>query len=193
MRLTDASVRALKAPATGVAVYSDDVLTGFGVRVIVNGQWGFAASPLVTPEEIARITREAVAVAKANASAQATPIQLAPVKAYTDRWTSAYDKDPFAVSVDEKLELMHSATLTIKKNPKVFSAFGGMGVQSEDKYFASSEGSQVVVPHQQARLVVFAVTRAEDGMDLFRDQTFEAETVDGLPKQAELEAALLAR
>jgi TldD protein len=38
--------------------------------------------------------------------------------------------------------------------------------------------------------VVFAVTRADDGMDLFRAQTFEAETVDGLPKQPELEAAM---
>ena len=45
---------------------------GFGVRVIVNGQWGFAASPLVTPEEIARITREAVIVAKANSALQAS-------------------------------------------------------------------------------------------------------------------------
>ena len=48
----------------------------------------------------------------------------------------------------------------------------------------------MVTPHLQARLVVFAVTRADDGMDLFRAQTFEAETVDGLPAQAELEAAV---
>jgi predicted Zn-dependent protease len=38
--------------------------------------------------------------------------------------------------------------------------------------------------------VAVAVTRADDGMDLFRMQTFEAETVDGLPRQAELEAAM---
>jgi TldD protein len=63
-------------------------------------------------------------------------------------------------------------------------------VQNETDYFASSEGSQVVTPHLQARLVVFAVTRADDGMDLFRAQTFEAETVEGLPAQAELEAAM---
>lgn len=62
--------------------------------------------------------------------------------------------------------------------------------QSETDYFASSEGSRLANPHQQARLVVFAVTRADDGMDLFRAQTFEAETVAGLPKQAELEAAM---
>ena len=49
----------------------------------------------------------------------------------------------------------------------------------------------IVTPHLQARVVVaVAVTRADDGMDLFREQTFEAETVDGLPSQADLEAAM---
>jgi predicted Zn-dependent protease len=65
-----------------------------------------------------------------------------------------------------------------------------LSVQSETDYFASSEGSQIVTPHLQARLVVVAVTRADDGMDLFRDQTFESETADGLPKQADLAAAV---
>jgi hypothetical protein len=50
-------------------------------------------------------------------------------------------------------------------------------VQNETDYYASSESSQVVAPHMQARLVAVAVTRADDGMDLFRVRTFEAETV----------------
>jgi predicted Zn-dependent protease len=72
----------------------------------------------------------------------------------------------------------------VNRNMVMFSA------QNETDYFASSEGSKVVTPHLQARLVVFAMTRADDGMDLFRAQTFEAETVDGLPAQAEMEAAV---
>jgi TldD protein len=74
--------------------------------------------------------------------------------------------------------------------PDVYQNMVMLNVQNETDYFASSEGSQVVSPHVQARLVVFAVTRAEDGMDLFRAQTFEAPTADGLPKQPELEAAM---
>ena len=116
---------------------------GFGVRVIAKGQWGFAASPIVTAAEIARITREAVTVAKANSVAQAQPVKLAPTKGYVDRWVSPHDKDPFAVSVDEKLELLHTATLNIKKNPNVMSAFGALGFHAEDKYFASTEGSSI--------------------------------------------------
>jgi predicted Zn-dependent protease len=63
-------------------------------------------------------------------------------------------------------------------------------VQNETDYYASSEGSRVVTPHLQARLVVAAMTRADDGMDLFREQTFEAETAEALPAQAEMEAAM---
>ena len=62
--------------------------------------------------------------------------------------------------------------------------------QNETDYYVSSEGSRVMTPHVQARLVAVAATRAGDGMDLFRARTFEAETVDGLPPQAELEAAI---
>jgi len=72
---------------------------------------------------------------------------------------------------------------------RVFRGFPGVNrnmvqltVQNETDYFASSEGSRIVTPHMLARLAVVAVTRADDGMDLFREQTFEAETVDGLPK-----------
>jgi TldD protein len=77
-----------------------------------------------------------------------------------------------------------------REYPDVYQNMVMLTVQNETDYFASSEGSKVVTPHLAARLVVFAVTRADDGMDLFRAQTFEAETVEGLPKQVELEAAM---
>jgi len=70
-------------------------------------------------------------VAKANSAAQATPVQLAPVKGYYDRWTSKFDQDTFAIFMDEKLELIHSATLSVKKNPGVFSALRALGFQSD--------------------------------------------------------------
>jgi len=160
-----------------VPFVTDQNSFGFGVRVIVKGQWGFAASPLVTADEIARITREAVTVAKANAAAQATPVQLAPVKVYRDRWTSKFDKDPFAIAMGEKLELIHSATVSAKKDPKVFSSFGALGFQAEDKYFASSEGSSIqqyvvrVYPLLSATAVDF-----KNGISRTRNYTVEPQT-----------------
>jgi TldD protein len=129
---------------------------GFGVRVIAKGQWGFAASPIVNATEIARITREAVIVAKANSAVQAQPVRLAPTKSYVDRWVSPHEKDPFEVSVNEKLDLLHNAASTIKKNEKVMTAFGALGFHSEDKYFASSEGSSI----QQYILQVYPTLNA---------------------------------
>ena len=160
-----------------VPFVTDQNSFGFGVRVIFNGQWGFAATPLVTAAEIARITREAVTVAKANASAQAKPVRLAPVKAYRDRWTSKFDQDPFAISMDEKLELIHSATLSVKKDPKVFSAFGALGFQAEDKYFASSEGSSI----QQYVVRVYPMLNAvavdfKNGISRTRNYSVEPQT-----------------
>jgi len=83
-----------------------------------------------------------------------------------------------------------SLSRVFREFPDVYQNMVLLTAQNETDYFASSEGSQIVAPHLSARLVVFAVTRAEDGMDLFRAQTFEAETVAGLPAQPQLEAAM---
>lgn len=57
---------------------------------------------------------------------------------------------------------------------------------TETDYFVSSEGAKVATPNQVARLVIVARTRAADGMDLFRAETFEADEVAHLPDQKTL-------
>ena len=74
--------------------------------------------------------------------------------------------------------------------PHVYSNFVMLNVRDETGYYVSSDGAKVVDPHQSARLIVFATTRAADGMDLFRAETFEAKTVAALPSQTEMEAAV---
>lgn len=49
------------------------------------------------------------------------------------------------------------------------------------RYFVSSEGSRVVTQRPLARLVVVAETRADDGMELMRTETFDAPSLDRLP------------
>jgi TldD protein len=71
--------------------------------------------------------------------------------------------------------------------PHVYSNFVLLNVRGETGYFVSSEGAKIVDPHQSARVVVFASTRASDGMDLYRADTFEAKTDGGLASQREME------
>src|SRR6202789_841135 len=70
--------------------------------------------------------------------------------------------------------------------PNIFYDAVVMEATHETDYFVSSEGSQVAAPNHVARLVVVARTRASDGMDMFRDETFEADSAGHLPDQAEV-------
>ena len=95
------------------------------------------------------------------------------------------------VTVDRALWQQRIAALSrvFRQFPHVYQNLVSLSVQNQTSYFVSSEGSRIVEPHIGARIVILAATRADDGMDLFRDQTFEAETPDGLPNQAAMEAA----
>ena len=57
----------------------DNETFGFGVRVLVGGSWGFAASSELTVDEIARVARQAVAQARANRTAMVKPVEMAPI------------------------------------------------------------------------------------------------------------------
>ncbi|MHB1022567.1 MAG: metallopeptidase TldD-related protein [Acidobacteriaceae bacterium] len=87
------------------------------------------------------------------------------------------------VTVDRKQweDRLRALSAIFKKYPDVYSNVVALTANSETDYLVSSEGSQVAAPHELARLIVYASTRANDGMNLFRVQTFEAETPAGLP------------
>ena len=70
--------------------------------------------------------------------------------------------------------------------PDVFADQVSFEASSETDYFVSSEGARTTNPSHVARLVIVARTRAADGMDLFRAETFEADSAAGLPDQKTL-------
>src|SRR5215510_11825380 len=92
---------------------------GFGVRVIHSGVWGFASSPLVTPEEIRRVAGIATDVARAGAIAKKTDVRLAPVDKYDEFWEMPSGKDPWSVPLEEKVEHLRAVTAAIQKTPGV--------------------------------------------------------------------------
>ncbi len=73
-----------------------------------------------------------------------------------------------------------------RQYPEVYSSVVFLLVDTSNKYFVSSEGSRVLTSRPLNRLVVFAETRAEDGMELLRSETFDASSVAGLPGEAEV-------
>ena len=67
--------------------------------------------------------------------------------------------------------------------PDVYADQVEFQATNQTDYFASSEGARLATPDRSARLVIVARTRAADGMDLFRAETFEADTAAHLPDQ----------
>ena len=116
---------------------------GFGVRVIHGGIWGFASSPIVTEDEIRRITRMAIEVARASAVAKKMNVQLAPVPAYQVYWTTTMTKDPAKMSDTDKQRSLQAAVDAALKHKHVVSATATVGLSSEWKYLATSEGSYI--------------------------------------------------
>jgi predicted Zn-dependent protease len=70
--------------------------------------------------------------------------------------------------------------------PDIFTDQVEFEATNATDYFVSSEGARVNNPSHVARLVIVAHTRAADGMDLFRDETFEADSPAHLPDQKTL-------
>jgi predicted Zn-dependent protease len=77
-----------------------------------------------------------------------------------------------------------------RKYPEVYFASVILQVQRSNSRMVSSEGSAIVSPSTSTRLVMEAQTRAEDGMDLLRVETFQAPAAGGLPGESELSAKI---
>ncbi len=116
---------------------------GFGVRVIVDGTWGFASSSVVTKEEIARMARQAVGIARANRAINAEPVRLAPVESYNTSWNTPVKKNPFEVPLQSKLDLLLQLNEDALKVNGASFVSASMQFVNEQKYFASSEGSHI--------------------------------------------------
>jgi TldD protein len=118
---------------------------GFGVRVLVDGAWGFAASRDLTRDEVPRVAKQAVAQARANRSALVRPVVLAPVTPVPNGvWRSPAKTDPFDVAIEDKVALLlaaNHAALAVKGARFVNSA---MFFLKEEKTLATTDGTYAV-------------------------------------------------
>ena len=117
---------------------------GFGVRVMVDGTWGFASSSAVTKDDVAAIAKQAVGIAKANRAVNTDPVKLAPVDAYADvEWNTPVKKDPFEMPLQPKIDLL------LQINDEALKVTGASFVSAfmlfvnEKKFFASTDGSYI--------------------------------------------------
>jgi TldD protein len=132
------------------------------VRVLVQGAWGFAASRIVTPESVRRLAAQAVEIARANAAYQRKPITMVPTPKATAKWKSAFQKDPFDVSIEPKVEFLLKLNEAAMKTKGASFVTSSLSFQNEQKFYASTDGSRIeqYLIRSHPSFTVTAVNRA---------------------------------
>jgi TldD protein len=142
-RVVDAVVASLSVKDGHVDAATHRESCGIGVRALVDGAWGFAATATLTPAGVDRAASGAVEIARASAAVPGRRVDLGPPVTTQGSYRTAVERDPFAVPLDEKIALLLEADQAMRAVPGVTTARGQVTWQRERKYLGTSEGAYV--------------------------------------------------
>jgi TldD protein len=158
-RTVESRSQQLEVKNRQVSTLAEGESFGLGVRVIVDGAWGFAASAEVSAADAEACARQACRIARASAKFRRGPVVLAPLKPAVARYATPFRIDPFEVPLADKIALLIEATGIMNREKAVRVAQGGMVFWEEKKQLASSEGARIEqrIVHSGAGLSAWAV------------------------------------
>ncbi|GAB4308253.1 MAG: TldD/PmbA family protein [Candidatus Bipolaricaulota bacterium] len=116
---------------------------GIGIRVLHHGAWGFAATGDTRDGAIARAAESALAIAQATARVQRGRVELAPEPAHRAVFATPYRRDPLAVPLAEKLDLLFACAERILTVQGVAMAKGSIASWRVEKVLGNTAGSLI--------------------------------------------------
>jgi TldD protein len=136
---------------------------GIGIRVLVNGYWGFAATARLEPAELDRTATLAVEIAKAASRLPMERVRLTEVEPATGTWHSPMREDPFHVPLEEKVALLMEATRRMQTVDGVSFAEGGIDLFRRQTRLVTSEGTAIdqTTVHSGAGIEATAIGEGE--------------------------------
>ena len=126
-----------------VSGVSDEESYGLGIRTLLNGCWGFAATSVMTRAGVQAAAREAIALSRAARTVQRKPVELAPASPVTGTWMTPVQRDPIDVPLEEKIALLLEANAAAMKVKSVRFVSSGFQLLREVKTLVTSEGTNV--------------------------------------------------
>jgi TldD protein len=126
-----------------VAGVSDTESYGIGIRTLIDGCWGFAATNQMTKEAVRRTTLEAAYMSRAARAVLRHRVELAPVKPVTGTWMTPIERDPLEVPLEEKVALLLGTNDAALKVDGVRFVTSGLALLRENKTLVTSEGTNV--------------------------------------------------
>ena len=119
------------------------VTAGIGVRVVVDGSWGFAGTARLAAGDIDDAAASAVEIARSSQATKAAAVRLANEPARTATWATAVEEDPFAVALDEKITLLLESSKRLKLVPGLSIAEASIDLWRRASFLATSEGARI--------------------------------------------------
>jgi TldD protein len=114
---------------------------GLGVRVLVDGVWGFASQPLRGDSDAQQAVAAAIANAKAASNASTERLTLSPREAEIGFYQTDAVIDPFAVSPSEREAMVLETLAAALEEKHIVRAQAGVNAKRQHRFFASSDGS----------------------------------------------------
>ncbi|MBC8385963.1 MAG: TldD/PmbA family protein [Candidatus Cloacimonetes bacterium] len=122
----------------------DNVIRGYGIRILKNGAWGFAHSNVFSKEAILKTVEKAYEIALNSAKIKnGEGIKLASERSYIDSYRTPMKIDPFAVPLREKVDLMLEVNKTMLNFQEIKQAMFFLLSQTDEKIFASTLGTEL--------------------------------------------------
>ena len=148
---------------------SDETNIGIGVRVIVNGAWGFASSPDLSTDTAKRLANTAVAMAKTSKPLSTEEVALAVEPVYSNQtWVSSYEIDPFAVSDQERKDRLASLSSKLLAANSVNHTSAYTMYVKEQKHYADSHGTSTTQQRVRMQTQIEAISIGEHGFESMR-------------------------
>jgi len=122
-----------------VEALSTNADAGFGVRVLVNGSWGFASSALLERTEVKKVAELAVRIAQASARVPGEPVTLNPVDRSLILGQASFRLIHSPCRLEEKIEVLLDADRVMRQEAAIRVAEGEIHSYRQHKWFASSE------------------------------------------------------
>jgi TldD protein len=148
---------------------ADDTTAGIGVRVIVNGAWGFASSPEISIDVAKKLAVTAVAMAKTSKPLSTDEISLVDEPVYGNKtWVSKYEIDPFSVSDSEKKDRLASLSSKLLAAKGVNHASAHTMFVKEQKHYADSHGTSTTQQRVRMQTQIDAISVGSHGFESMR-------------------------
>jgi TldD protein len=144
VRITHGNTELVATRERQITNVSKNETYGIGIRALVGGSWGFAATRDLGRDSVASAARQAAGIARSNDRINPVKTTLAPVQKFPDgRWMTPHEIDPFTIPIERKAELLFKTNEEALRVKGVRFVTSNISSIRESRLLGTTEGSLI--------------------------------------------------